>query len=395
MNGVAERPMKVLLTAWDIYDDRIQKFRMNCTGGGLMIKNICEYIGRSEEAYLFLGRYSLPSMRIGNIRIVDTEILAGKNSNTHTNQNHIADIMKSFEEALSRIKPDIVNVHDIGDFSIKCMQYCTDRNIPCVYTEHLYIGLNKRIAGYDRTVLWEKKVYDIQGLKIIAVSTGMKKRILEDYLYLPESNIHVIQNGTDFKAEIIPSDLRERYRVGSKKILLCVGTLLERKNQIQLINIFRLLPQFIQENLLILFCGRDSMGGQLQRKIEEAGLQDKLIYAGAFESQDMRKFYSIASGVISTSLAEGLSVAMLEMLVYGKPIIMSSDSECAYDLNDDNVVCLADDGTDKSFVKAVITWYQKKWDESYIVQYSKQFTMEKVAEHYITYYKSIIEKQET
>lgn len=388
------KPMKILSTAWNIYDDRLQEFSMNCTGGGLVIKNICEYLGRTEQSYLLLGRYSLPAMKIGNINLVDTETLAGKNSNVHTNSHHLVDMTKSFELALEKIKPDIVNIHDFGDFSLNCMARCAARQIPYVCTSHLYIGLQKEIAGYENTVLVEQKVYSLKGIKIIAVSTGMKKRILEDYPCLPEDDIHVIQNGTDFKAERIPSKLREQYKIGAQKVLLCVGTLLERKNQTQLIEIFKLLPEKIQNNLVVLFCGRDGRNGQLQREIKEAGLQDKLIYAGAFESKEMKKFYSIADGLISTSIAEGLSIAMLEMLTYGKPIIMSSDSECAEDLKDERAVCFAEDRTDKSFVKAVTQWYERTWNDDDIIRYSKQFTMEKTAKNYIKCYQHILGEKE-
>ena len=64
--------MKILSMAWTIYDSRLQEFCDNYSGGGLAIKNICEYIGRLHESYLFIGRFKMPELKLGNIHIVDT-----------------------------------------------------------------------------------------------------------------------------------------------------------------------------------------------------------------------------------------------------------------------------------------------------------------------------------
>lgn len=386
--------MKILSTTWYIYDGRLQQFHMLRSGGGVVIRDICEYIGRREESYLLIGRCSMPAIRLGSIHIVDTETLMGKKSDFSINENHLEDIAAAFKMSLDIIKPDIVNVHDIGDFSIQCVKICMERKIPCVYTEHLYIGSDRKIDRYDRTVLWEKDLYHIRGIKVIAVSTGTKNRILKNFPAIQEKNIHVIKNGTNFKADIVPSDIKEQYGINQEKILLCVGTLLERKNQTQLTDIYHMLPDFIQKNLAIIFCGTDSMGGVLQERIKNAGLENKLIYAGSFDNMEMKKFYSIADGLISCSLAEGLSIAMLEMLAYGKPVIMCSELEGAEDLKDDEVVCFADSRSDSSFADAIVKWYEKKWDEKYILQYSEQFAMENVAENYIRHYRQILNEQE-
>lgn len=51
--------MKILSMAWTIYDERLREFSKDCTGGGLVIKNICEYIGRDVASYLFIGKLNV------------------------------------------------------------------------------------------------------------------------------------------------------------------------------------------------------------------------------------------------------------------------------------------------------------------------------------------------
>lgn len=380
--------MKVLSMAWTIYDDRLKEFCMNCTGGGLVIKNICEYIGREVESYLFIGRYQLPEMQLGNIHIVGTDIKPVYEENLLSkNEKHLKIMERAFEAAIQRIKPDIVNFHGLGDLMLICIQICRKWKIPYVYTEHLYIGFQKNIEKYNTSVAWERSLYNIPDLKIIAVSAGVKKRILLDFPTIPDTNITVIPNGTDFTVVKSDCDLLDRYSLGGKKVLLCVGTLLARKNQRQIVKAFALLPKDIKENIKVLFCGVDRLDGALQRDIKNAGFQEQLIYVGPVSSNDMKQYYSISHGLIMPSLAEGLSIAALEAITYGIPVIMFSDSECADDLNDTNVVCLAENRSDRCLVEAIVKWFYKEWDKKYIIDYSKYFSMERMAKDYILYYK--------
>lgn len=386
--------MKVLSMAWSIYDAKIDKFKNNCTGGGLVIRNICEYIGKEVESYLFIGSCHLSEQKIGNIQIVGTENKLNENDNDLVkDEEYLKNMTQKFALAIDKIKPDIVNFHGIGVLMQYCIQICKDKRVPYVYTEHLYIGVNNFIEGYDTSIKWEKMVYNIPQLPIIAVSHGMKKKILQDFPKIPESNIEVILNGTDFIAENIENNYKEKYQLYKKKVLLCVGTILVRKNQMQIINSYLKLPTDIRDNLVVIFCGRDNMQGRLQEQIRVKGLENKLIYAGAVSSEDMKTYYSIADGLIMPSLAEGLSIAALEAIAYGLPVIMFQDSECAEDLNDNNVVSFACGRDDQTLADAISLWYQKQWNKDYIVEYAKQFTMERMATNYINYYKMRINKR--
>ena len=383
----------MLSVTWSIYDEKLGPFSKNYTGGGVVIKNICEYIGRECESYLLIGKFQLPEMDLGHIHLVGTD-KEESIQNENPSEMHLQTMTKAFLGALQKIKPDIVNIHGLGMFSERCIQTCISQQVPYVYTEHLYIGLEQNIAGYERHLEWEKSLYHkSKDMRIIVVSSGMKEKILRDFPQISAKNITVIKNGTDFEAIKKENNLRQRYGLEKKKILLCVGTILERKNQCQVVRAFQLLPDNVKDHLAIIFCGSDRMDGKLQREIEEAGIQEKLHYAGTIENEEMKEYYSIADGLIMPSKAEGLSIAALESIAYGLPVIMFSDSECAMDLDDKEVVCTAEERSDQKLAEAMIKWHQKEWNKSYIREYSKYYTMERVAEDYIKYYKErMVEK---
>lgn len=376
---------------WTIYDSRLKEFAYNYTGAGMVIKNICEYIGRHAESYLLLGKCRLPQMQLGHIHIVGTDAEPDvEEEGLGRVEKHLRVMTNAFRSALERIKPDIVDFHGIGELTQRCIGVCIETKTPYVYTEHLFIAKDKQFDQYDQTLEWQERLYPIPGLRIIAVSSGMKHKIIRDYPSISSGNIQVITNGTDFVADMVQSDFRSRYGLFGKKVLLCVGTILDRKNQCQLVRTFRLLPSAVQDKLKILFCGYDSMNGELQDRIAAAGLQDKLIYAGAVGNEDMKKFYSVADGLVMPSYAEGLSIAALEAIAYGLPVILFSDSECAEDLDDEKVVCIAGERSDGCLAEAVSDWYGREWDRRYIADYAKRFSLERVAAEYMAYYHCVL-----
>ncbi len=387
--------MKILTMAWAIYDDSLKEFENNCTGGGLIIKNLCEELGKSNESYLFIGQFTLPEIKLGNIKIINTRRFAEFYKDvTNSDVRRIRIMTHAFSQVLSELNPDIVNIHGIGELAIACIRMCIEKKIPVVYTEHLFLSKFEFFNYNNKVIEWEKELYRIEELQIIAVSNGMKKKILKEYPQLKEANVRVILNGTDFVANVTGSDLREKLKIKNKKVLICSGNISERKNQIFLVETFSKMITDVQREVVIIFLGKDRIQGKLQKKIEEKHLSDKFIYIGAVSSEEMKQYYSIADGLIMPSYAEGLSIAALEIISYGKPVIMFSDSECAEDLNDSKVVVLAKERTSECLAKSIEEWYSKEWDFKYIKNFSKYFTMERVAEDYLMYYQYIISKKD-
>lgn len=387
--------MKILFMTWSVYDPRIEKFSQN-SNGTKVIMDICEYVGRKEEVYLFIGAAKLSPMELGHVHVVGTEQYEDVVSEGLPQEElWLLTMMRAFIATLYNIHPDIVSIQGLGELSKRCMLICKEKGVPYVYTEHLYIGKKDVLLNSEKIKRWRNNIYTIPEIRIIAVSTGMKRKILKDFPNL-KGQVDSIANGTDFKADIIKSDLADKYHLHGKKVLLCVGTIHERKNQRQIVSAFRLLPKGIQKNIKILFCGRDCRAGHLGvllQDIEKAGLGEQLIYTGNQSKDDMKKFYSISNGLIMPSLAEGLSLAMLENIAYGQPVILFRDSECMEDLSDESVVQIAEDRSDACLADAIMKWYEKEWDKGYITDFSEYFTMERVAEDYIDYFKKLLMKK--
>ena len=112
---------------------------------------------------------------------------------------------------------------------------------------------------------------------------------------------------------------------------------------------------------------------------------------GECDRAEMEKLYTVADGLIFPSLLEGLSLVALEIMTYGKPIIMFSDNETAVDISNPEVVVLAKDHSDQALADAIRKWYETDWNMNTIKEYSHQFSMERVAQNYVSYCEKRIE----
>ncbi len=386
--------MKILNTTWNIF--RYENDSLIVSRGGLpiIVEKICDYIGRREECYLFLGAMAVGNMDYGNFHIIDNT----KNLPNERNSENICEwqdaLQMTFKEVIKELVPDFVLIQGNGEFSERCIQTCIDLKQKYAYVHHSYFG--KGDQGYDKEgwEKWEQRLFSIPDLKVIMVGNGMRKRFLKDYPDFLPDNVVSITNGTHFNGEKEYTDLAEKYPLSGRKILICVGRIYKRKNQCQLVKAFSLLSEDIKNSICVLFCGTESLRepgiDELVENTRKYHLEDSLFYIGSLDEHGMMGLYTLADGLVMPSISEGLSLVALEAISYGKPLIMFSDNETAEDVNDKNVVVFAKDRSDESLKSAIEEWYGRTWDVDYIKKYSEHFTMERVARDYIDYcYKEI------
>ena len=377
--------MIILSTVWNLFDSTAQELNVSRNGASIMVYNICDYIGQREKSYVFVGNRAVTNTKYNHVEVLDN------NRYLPENRRDIEMWQKGlsvrFGEILEEYKPNYVLIHTGGTFSLNCIKICIERKQKFSFVNHLYFGQNNFRYNDEESLRWEEEVFGNYDIPIVTVGLSMKEGILRDYPNL--NDVVSISNGTSYHGEIVENNFRKKYNIEEKKVLICSGSFQPRKNQIQLINAFKLLPNNIKEKIVILFCGKDSeripTKDNFIKEISANGFDKSLIYIGTYSSEDMKKVYSIADGLVMPSLSEGLSLVALEMLTYGKPVIMFSDNETAGDVNNPNVAVLAKDHLDQTLADAIVEWFNRDWDEGYIKSYSEYFCMERVADEYIEY----------
>lgn len=389
--------MKILIVAWKIDNKNIEGLRFTYTGGALAINNIAEYIGRREEVYVFVGINEMPEITVGNFKLIQTnDIPADIREELHrgcddVNELRLRDRAYAFEKCLLECKPDLVHFHDIGDLTQRLMPICDKYGVIYCITNHLLIGKKPDYPDYDA---WSKREDDFYLNNIVnttLVSTGQRPKFFKNFPNYPNDKVVSIVNGTDYSRKSVVEDIRKKHNIkASTKILLCTGSLIGRKNQEQIIKSLALVKQDVMERTVVILCGKGKNTDYLSDLSKRHNLENRIILTGPIEPEIMPSYYHASDAYIMPSKAEGLSLSALEAISFGKPVILFSDSECFNDLFDDGVVCFAESRTDQAFADTIERWFYRKWDSNHIKTFSKYFTLERMADDYIKYYRSLL-----
>lgn len=138
------------------------------------------------------------------------------------------------------------------------------------------------------------------------------------YKTLDKIEIPIIYNGVD--TDLFHPILRN---TGDLNIL-CVGRLIERKGQHHLLHAFaRVNQELPSPNLHLILVGTGDAEDTLKKLARELGIEKKVQFRGMISREDMPEVYRQADIFVLPSQSEGMSVALLEALASGLPVVVS------------------------------------------------------------------------
>jgi phosphatidylinositol alpha-1,6-mannosyltransferase len=163
---------------------------------------------------------------------------------------------------------------------------------------------------------------------IVTVSRFGQRALTERY-GVPSDKITLIANGIDldrFRLRPDNPDLRARYGLTDRRILLTVGRLSERKGMDRVIEA---LPEILARHpdVHYLIVGEGDYGARLERLVAERRLGARVIFAGAVSDDELLDHYAIAEVFVmphrqlASGDTEGFGVVFLEANACGVPVV--------------------------------------------------------------------------
>lgn len=244
--------------------------------------------------------------------------------------------------------PSYVHIHKIGmthAYDVRAwvrIMKTLYRMRPVVVFSHLFLSnafmrILKPLFGYkvitvEHNTYIDKKGWQVRfdrllapiSSKIIAVSNEVKNFTIEQQR-CPRDKVVVIPNGIDRQPLISYGNttsknaLRTAFGLSEKDtIFITVGRLTHQKNQKLLIESFATHIQTYPESILIV-AGEGALHKDLAARAQSCGINEKVIFLGSVEN--LHQYYLVSDFMVSTSLIEGMSMAYLEALTCGLPII--------------------------------------------------------------------------
>ena len=177
--------------------------------------------------------------------------------------------------------------------------------------EYVSIGLLHKIY-YD--FLLERSLR--RSDKTIAISNFMVQ-----YLQKYKNKIAVIHEGVNFDSF---TAITNHVTTGSKKYILSLSTLFPHKNMNKVIEAFSIFIKRTKLDYDLMIVGKDPDGKQ-QPKLRELaktlGVEDKVIFKGWVETEEIPGLYANASVFLYLSSMEFFGLPVLEAMASGTPVI--------------------------------------------------------------------------
>lgn len=291
---------------------------------------------------------------------------------------------------------DVVHIHGCGFITELWIRVCQKCNQKYAVTLH---GLN----SYSETVAMEPagKQYERDFLKRVAegnihitvISTGMK-RIIEDTFNVSNcNNISVICNSFNFEHftnNII--DIKDEYHIPKEsKIILCIGNICKRKNQEQIIRAFDYMEEGTASHLYVLFLGATpDPEYSIEKFTENSKYKDHFINCGVVEKAQVGCYYEQGDAVALLSLSEGFGLSLIEGMHFGLPCISFADIDAFEDLYSPDAMVGIKQHSDRAVANGFEILINKNWNKSKIIDCSKKFDPEIIAEKYVLFYDALI-----
>ncbi|MBQ4619519.1 MAG: glycosyltransferase family 4 protein [Clostridia bacterium] len=167
--------------------------------------------------------------------------------------------------------------------------------------------------------------------KLFLLNEKTKQNVIK-YLNVDPKKIHIIGNGVDIDVfrplgEENILKIKHEYGLEGKKILLQVGSVVENKGQLSVIealnNVFKTHNDFVY-----IYAGNivsAEYQARIQNHISDNGLQEKVYYLGTFKpGKDLNELYNISDATIIASGYEAFPLVTIESMAAGTPVFFNN-----------------------------------------------------------------------
>jgi N-acetyl-alpha-D-glucosaminyl L-malate synthase BshA len=215
---------------------------------------------------------------------------------------------------LNKIDPDIIHVQSV---TIAMPAYLAGKFLkkPYIVCGH----------GFDVYFSWRfKKAISKLVLKnaheVIALTENMKNDMQKIY----NREILVIPNGIDIeKFTVLPDKEKIRKELGvsnSDRVIIFIGNLRPIKGVEFLVRAMNIIRQE-EPNVRLILVGEGSQVDYLRNMVEELHLERCVVFTGEVSNEIVPSYLAASDIFVLPSLSEGFSIASLEAMACGLPII--------------------------------------------------------------------------
>ena len=163
----------------------------------------------------------------------------------------------------------------------------------------------------------QKKVDRAAAITVISKYT---EKMVREHLKVNNIPIHVIYCGVSIKTF---EKVERPTFVPDGNLLFSIGVVQKKKNYLVLIDFMKNLPNY---SLVISGNKNSDYAVEVQNRINELGLQDRIVLSGLISDEDKFWLFNNCKAVLFPSKFEGMGFPPIEAMRFGKPVFASTFS---------------------------------------------------------------------
>lgn len=186
----------------------------------------------------------------------------------------------------------------------------------------------KYYSLFDRVAHKIKQRHSCKNADVVVAISEQTKADLINLMHIPESKIQVIYQSCDpmFWMPVMPDDIaaaRKEYGL-PEKYVICVGTIEERKNQVNVVKALASLPDDV--HLVVVGRPHGHYISEVNSEIRKLKLKDRVHILSKADFEDFPALYAGAQASVYASRFEGFGIPILESLCCDTPVVTSNVS---------------------------------------------------------------------
>ena len=312
-----------------------QKGVLNPSGGGIET-NVEELsvrmANKGHKVFLYTRPHYTPAeyKKYENVNLISIKSI-------HT--KHLDALSHSFFSILHAVrnKMDIIHIHGVGPSVWSWLPRIISPKIKVISTAHSDDWNHQKWGWFARTSLkfgaWmsAKTAHDV-----MTVSKELQKRFLSLY----NRSIKLIPNGVFTETINTNDELIKKFDLKKGKYILAVSRLIRHKGIHYLIQAFKELKKDKKyKDYKLVIVGDASFTGSYAKFLKKMVNGNKdIIFTGPQRGETLEQIFSNAYVYVSPSMAEGLSISLLEAMSYANATLVSDIPENLELVNGDSTL---------------------------------------------------------
>lgn len=249
-----------------------------------------------------------------------------------------------------------------------CRQCCQSMEYPASF---------RKRASKNNYICKQKSFLGLEKLQIITVSNWLRKVVKQSFL--SEYPIETIYNGIDLSLmKPTESDLRKKYKLENKLIVLGVATVWDRRKGL---DIFQRLSEKLPKTYQIILVGVT----EKQKK----ELSNNILFLEKQEYRELAKWYSAADVYVNASIEETMGLTTVEAMACGTPVVVQNATAIP-EVVGDGCGIVVEKGDVDGMVGAIIGLQKTKAVSEQCVSKAREFERDKQYRYYYEMYQRLL-----